>query len=80
MASIKAFLRINEVGNGEIESVTTSVETNNVSITPYTTDITNWFINQTTSDRDYEGATVKLYGVAIYDTDKYGVKETSDND
>lgn len=79
MASIRAFLRINEVGNGEIESVTTNVETNNVSITPYTTDITNWFINQTTSDRDYEGATVNVAGLSQYGTDKYGVKETGVN-
>lgn len=79
MASIRALLKINEVGNGEIDSVTTNVETNNISVTPYTTDITNWFVNQTTSDRDYQGATVNIAGVSIYGTAKYGVKDSSNN-
>ena len=53
MASINARLVINEVGNGVIDSVTTNVETNNISAIPYTTNITEWFVNQTESNKNY---------------------------
>lgn len=80
MASIKAILRINEIGNGVIESVTTNVETNNISTIPYATDVTNWFLKQTTQNRDYGGATVNVLGSgAEYGYSKYGVKNTSTN-
>lgn len=80
MASIKAILRINENGNGVIESVTTNVETNNISAIPYTTNVTSWFLNQTSQNQTYQGATVNVLGSgAKYGSAKYGVKKTSDN-
>ena len=80
MASIKAILKINENGNGVIESVTTNVETNNISAIPYATDVTSWFLNQTSQNQTYEGATVNVLGSGIkYGNTKYGLKKTSDN-
>ena len=80
MASIKAILRINENGNGVIESVTTNVETNNISAIPYATDLTSWFLNQTSQNQTYRGATINVLGSgAKYGSAKYGLKKTSDN-
>ena len=80
MASIKAILRINENGNGVIESVTTNVETNNISAIPYATDLTSWFLNQTSQNQTYRGATINVLGSgAKYGSTKYGLKKTSDN-
>lgn len=80
MASIKAILKINENGNGIIESVTTNVETNNISAIPYATDLTSWFLNQTSQNQTYEGATLNVLGSgAKYGSAKYGLKKTSDN-
>lgn len=82
MASINARLVINEVGNGVMDSVTTNVETNNISVLPYTTNITSWFVNQTASNRDYQGAIVDVINTGNpikYGTAKYGVKKVSDN-
>lgn len=80
MASIKAILKINENGNGIIESVTTNVETNNISAIPYATDLTSWFLNQTSQNQTYEGATLNVLGSgAKYGSTKYGLKKTSDN-
>ena len=76
MASIRAVLKINEQGNGVIESVTTNVETNNVSAIPYATDVTNWFLNQTTQNKNYEGAYIDVLGSgAKYGTAKYGLRK-----
>lgn len=80
MASIKAILRINENGNGVIESVTTNVETNNISAIPYATDLTSWFLNQTSQNQTYRGATINVLGSgAKYGSAKYGLKKMSDN-
>ena len=82
MASINARLVINEVGNGVMDSVTTNVETNNISSIPYTTDITSWFVNQTESNKNYQGAIVDVINTGNpikYGTAKYGVKKVSDN-
>lgn len=80
MASIKAILKINENGNGIIESVTTNVETNNISAIPYATDLTSWFLNQTSQNQTYRGATINVLGSgAKYGSAKYGLKKTSDN-
>lgn len=80
MASIKAILKINENGNGIIESVTTNVETNNISAIPYATDLTSWFLNQTSQNQTYRGATINVLGSgAKYGSTKYGLKKTSDN-
>lgn len=80
MASIKAILKINENGNGVIESVTTNVETNNISAIPYVTDVTSWFLNQTSQNQTYRGATINVLGSgAKYGSAKYGLKKTSDN-
>lgn len=82
MASINARLVINEVGNGVMDSVTTNVETNNISVLPYTTDITSWFVNQTASNRDYQGAIVDVINTGNpikYGTAKYGAKQVSNN-
>lgn len=75
MASIKAILKINEQGNGVITNVTSNVATNNVSALPYTTDLTEWFLNQTSENRNYEGAIVSngIYGLVNYGTSVYGV-------
>lgn len=75
MASIKAILKINEEGNGIIESVTTNVETNNVSAIPYATDVTNWFLNQTTQNKNYDGAYIDVLGSGVkYGNTKYGLR------
>lgn len=79
MASIKAILKINENGNGIIESVTTNVETNNISAIPYATDLTSWFMNQTSANKNYRGASVNVVGISKYGNEKYGVKQTIDN-
>lgn len=82
MASINAKLIINETGNGVMDSVVTNTETNNISILPYTTDITSWFTSQTSINRDYQGAIVDTINGAKtskYGTAKYGVKQVSDN-
>lgn len=79
MASIKAILKINEQGNGVMESVTTNFETNNVSTLKYATDVTSWFMNQTSANKNYRGASVNLVGISKYGNEKYGVKQTSNN-
>lgn len=79
MASIKAILKINERGNGVMESVTTNFETNNVSTLKYATDLTSWFMNQTSANKNYRGASVNLVGISKYGNEKYGVKQTSNN-
>lgn len=82
MASINARLVINEVGNGIMDSVTTNVETNNISAIPYTTDITSWFVNQTESNKNYQGAIVDVINTGNpikYGTAKYGAKQVSNN-
>lgn len=79
MASIKAILKINEHGNGVMESVTTNVETNNISTLKYATDVTSWFTNQTSANKNYRGASVNVVGISKYGNEKYGVKQTSDN-
>lgn len=80
MASIKAILKINENGNRVIESVTTNVETNNISAIPYATDVTSWFLNQTSQNQTYRGATINVLGSgAKYGSAKYGLKKTNDN-
>lgn len=76
MASIKALLKINENGNGVIESVTTNIETRNISTLPYTTDVTNWFLRQTSANKNYAGATYNILGLSSYGTMKYGVRKT----
>lgn len=76
MASIRAVLKINEQGNGIIESVTTNVETNNVSAIPYATDVTNWFLNQTTQNKNYDGAYIDVLGSGVkYGSTKYGLRK-----
>lgn len=83
MASIRALLKINETGNGVMNSVTTNIETNNISVLPYTTNVTNWFVNQTTSNKNYRGAIVDTINSANnskYGTAKYGVKQVSNNE
>ena len=77
MASIKALLKINENGNGVIESVTTNVETRNISTLPYTTDVTSWFLNQTSENKNYQGATFNVLGVSTYGNSNYGVRQTN---
>lgn len=79
MASIKAILKINEQGNGVMESVTTNIETNNISTLKYATDLTSWFVNQTSANKNYRGASVNVVGISKYGSEKYGVKKTSDN-
>lgn len=79
MASIKAILKINEQGNGVMESVTTNIETNNISTLKYATDLTSWFVNQTSANKNYRGAIVNVVGISEYGNEKYGVKQTSDN-
>lgn len=79
MASIKAILKINENGNGVMESVTTNVETNNISTLKYATDLTSWFMNQTSANKNYRGASVNVVGISKYGNEKYGVKQTIDN-
>lgn len=79
MASIKAILKINEQGNGVMESVTTNVETNNISTLKYATDVTSWFVNQTSANKNYRGANVNVVGISKYGNEKYGAKQTSDN-
>ena len=80
MASIKASLKINETGNGVIESVTTNIETNNVSSIPYATDVTTWFLNQTTENKTYVGAYIKVLGSgAEYGDTKYGLRNVIKN-
>ena len=79
MASIKAILKINEQGNGVMESVTTNIETNNISTLKYATDLTSWFMNQTSANKNYRGASVNVVGISKYGNEKYGVKQTSDN-
>lgn len=79
MASIKAILKINEQGNGVMESVTTNIETNNISTLKYATDLTSWFTSQTSANKNYRGASVNVVGISKYGNEKYGVKKTSDN-
>lgn len=79
MASIKAILKINEQGNGVMESVTTNIETNNISTLKYATDVTSWFTNQTSANKNYRGASVNVVGISKYGNEKYGVKQTSNN-
>lgn len=79
MASIKAILKINEQGNGIMESVTTNIETNNISTLKYATDVTSWFTNQTSTNKNYRGASVNVVGISKYGNEKYGVKQTSNN-
>ena len=79
MASIKAILKINEQGNGIMESVTTNIETNNISTLKYATDLTSWFVNQTSANKNYRGASVNVVGISKYGNEKYGVKQTSNN-
>lgn len=79
MASIRAILKINENGNGVMESVTTNVETNNISTLKYATDLTSWFMNQTSANKNYRGASVNVVGISKYGNEKYGVKQTIDN-
>lgn len=74
MASIKAILKINENGNGTIDSVTTNVETKNISILPQTTNVTSWFLNQSSDNKNYQGATYDVVGLSQFGTMKYGVK------
>lgn len=68
MASIKAILKINEQGNGVMESVTTNIETNNISTLKYATDLTSWFTNQTGANKNYTGASVNVVGISKYGT------------
>ena len=79
MASIKAILKINEHGNGIMESVTTNIETNNISTIKYATDLTSLFVNQTSANKNYRGASVNVVGISKYGNEKYGVKQTSNN-
>ena len=82
MASINALLKINEVGNEVMDSVISNVETNNISILPYTTNLTSWFVNQTSGNRDYQGAivnTINGSNTSKYGSAKYGAKKVSDN-
>ena len=74
---VHAILKINEEGNGVVESVTTNVKTNNVSSLPYTTDITNFFKYQTNANRYDKGFNAHLLGegLSYYGTEKYGVRE-----
>lgn len=82
MASIKALLKINENGNGVIESVTTNIETRNISTLPYTTDVTNWFLRQTSANKNYAGASFNVLGIsnsAKWGAMRYGVQQSSDS-
>lgn len=82
MASIKALLKINENGNGVIESVTTNIETRNISTLPYTTDVTNWFLRQTSANKNYAGASFNVLGIsnsATLGAMRYGVQKSSDS-
>lgn len=82
MASIKALLKINENGNGVIESVTTNIETRNISTLPYTTDVKNWFLNQTSANKNYAGASFNVLGIsnsATWGSMRYGVQQSRDS-
>lgn len=80
MASIKAILKINEEGNGVIESVNSNIETNNISALPYTTNLTSWFLNQTSENKNYVGAYLNVLGSGIkYGNTKYGLRKVINN-
>ena len=62
MANIKAVLRINDDGNGVIESWITSDKTNNLSQYPHQDNITTFATSQTTANRDYPGGLATALG------------------
>ena len=82
MASIRALLKINENGNGVIESVRTNTATRNISTLPYATNLTSWFLNQTSENQTYAGATFNVLNIpnsATWGAMRYGVQQSSDS-
>ena len=80
MASIRATLTINEQGNGVISSVYTNVSTNNVSWLPKTTNITEWVLNQTSTNKNTQNTRAwGLIGQRRYGLSFYGISDNRGN-
>lgn len=74
MASINGILRINDQGNGVIESFTSSIASNNLSQKPFTTNVLS-FLNGLTRDNDlYSGASGTPIGNTTIENLRFGVQ------
>ena len=60
MADIKAKIQIHETGNGTINHVYTSVQTNNVSELPFATDIVSWVNGLNANNKYFDGANANV--------------------
>lgn len=84
MANITALLKINEQGNGELESVKFYVKengnwvlqnSNNISALPYSSEFKSAIENETESNKTYGGAIGTPIGLCTVATTRFGVDE-----
>lgn len=82
MADIKAILKIHEEGNGSINSIITSLPTNNVSTLKHSYNIINWANGLTIDNKNFAGATASPIGKLVLGDSTSGrldVKNASNN-
>lgn len=77
MANIKGILKINDVGNGVIESYTTSIQTNNLSKVPQSTNILSFVENLTSENKNYGGAIGTPIGITKISDMRFGVLDSN---
>ena len=77
MASINGILRINDQGNGVIDSFTSNIASNNLSKYPFSTNVLQ-FLNSLTRDNDlYSGASGTPIGNTTITNLRFGVKDSN---
>jgi len=77
MADVRAILKINDEGNGELDSFTTSIPTNNLSIKPYSTDILSVVNNFSQSNKNFGGARGTPIGLTTIEDLRFGVEDSN---
>ena len=77
MADVRAILKINDEGNGVLESFTSSIQTNNMSLKPYSTDILSVVNSFSQDNKNYGGAIGTPIASTTIGNLRFGVEDSN---